>query len=98
MAWTACYFELDVHIAAGGVRVRTDLLVRLFHQRLKQCLRQAAILDLHLDGDAKAATLARTNRGRASYLGIGGVVLLLLGDVVERAAKAGGVARGKEML
>ena len=72
--------------------------MRLFDQRLKQCLRQAAILDLHLDGDAKAATLARTNRGRASDLGVGGVVLLLLGDVVERAAKAGSIARGKEML
>src|SRR5262249_37170772 len=95
---TACYFELDVHIATGGVRVGADLLVRLLDQPLKQCLRQIALLDLHLDGDAKAATLARTDRGRASDPGVGSVVLLLLGDVVERAAKAGGVAGGKEML
>src|SRR5215467_9802311 len=95
---TADYFELDVHIAAGGVRVGADLLVRLFDQLLKKCLRQTAILDLHLDGDAEAATLARTDRGRASDPSVGGGVLLLLGDVVERAAKAGGVARGKEML
>src|SRR5262249_16850783 len=50
---------LEVHrdVAARGVRVRADLLVRLSGQRLQLGPRQAPVLDAHLDRKAEAPLL-----------------------------------------
>src|SRR6266404_8151826 len=80
------------------MRVGADLLVRLAHQALELRLREAAVLDLHLHGDAEAAAVARADGYRAGDLGPGGVALLLLADEIERAAEAGSVAGGEQVL
>src|SRR6185503_19879148 len=48
--------------------------------------------------NAEAAAVARSDRHGAGDLRLRRVALLLLGDVVERAAEAGRVARGEEVL
>src|SRR2546421_2131418 len=80
------------------MRIRADLLVRLVHQALELRLRDATVLDLHLHGEAEAAAVARADSHRAGDFRFGGVALFLLADEIERAAEAGGVAGGKEML
>ena len=76
--------ELHIDVVARGIRVRADLG--------ELGLRQRAVLDRELDGEPEAARLARADRHRRGHLGLGGVLLLLLGDEIERPAEARGVA------
>src|SRR5882672_3756779 len=94
----ADHLECDIHVAARGVRVRADLLVRLAHECGELVLRNALVLYLHLDGDAEAAAVPRADRDSRGDGGLGRIALRLLGDEVERAAEAGGIAGGEEML
>jgi hypothetical protein len=92
-------YDLKQHldIATRGVRIGTDFLMRLFRQSCEIRLRDGPVLDVQLDSEAKAAALARTDRYRTDHLRLGRVLLVLLGNVVERAPEAGGVTRGEEM-
>jgi hypothetical protein len=92
-------YDLKYHfdIATRGVRIGTDFLMRLFRQSCEIRLRDGLVLDVQLDSEAKAAALARTDRYRTDHLRLGRVLLVLLGNVIERAAEAGRVARGEEM-
>src|SRR4029079_5525220 len=58
----------------------------------------ARVLDAHPHRETEPSALARANRHGASDLRARGVALLLLRDEVERAAEAGGVARGEQVL
>jgi hypothetical protein len=51
--------EVDGHVAARGVRVGADLLVRLLGEGGELGRGQALVLHLHIDGDAEAAAVAR---------------------------------------
>jgi transaldolase len=95
---SADHLELHVDVAARGVRIGADLLVRFPGERGEVGLGQRLVLDAHFHRDAEAAAVARTDRHRAGDLRLGGVALLLLGDVVERAAEARRIAGGEEML
>lgn len=53
--------DLYVDVAARGVRVGADLLVRFLGERREFGLRQTGIFDPQLHGDAKTAAVARTN-------------------------------------
>jgi uracil-DNA glycosylase family protein len=90
--------ELDRNIATGGVRIRADLLMRLLGEGRELRLRQALVLDAQAHGEAEAAALARPDRHGAGDLRLARVLLLLLGDEVERAAEASGVSGGEQML
>src|SRR5437764_13982680 len=85
-------FELDGDVPARGVRVGADLLVRLAGQSLQLGLGQARVLDAHLDRQAEAPAVARADRHGAGDPGRRRVLLVLLGDEVERAAEAARVA------
>jgi hypothetical protein len=99
--WTACLtshdLELHVDIAARGVGVGADLLVRLMGQRRQIDLLQAVVLDAQLDRDAEAAALPRADRNRADDFGLGSVLFVLLTDKVKRAAETRGVAGSEKM-
>src|SRR5258706_10806887 len=95
---TADHFKLDVNVVARGMRVGTDLRVRLADQGHEVGLRDAPVLDAHLDCDTEAAAIAGPDADRAGDLRPGRVLLLLFRDVVERAAEAGGVSRREQML
>src|SRR4029077_7359529 len=84
--------------AACGVRVGTDLLVRLARQRGQIGLRQAPILHAHLHCETESAQFARTDRDRTSDARLARVLFLLLADEIERAAETSGIAGGKQML
>ena len=90
--------ELHVDIVACGVRVRADLLVRLLGERRQFRLRHALILDVQLDREPEAAAVARPDRYVGGDARLAGVLLVLLADEVERAAKARGIAGGEQML
>jgi len=90
--------KLNVDVVARGVRVRADLLVRFLRERGELRLRQRAILDLQLDRQPEATRLAGTDAHCRGHLGLAGVLLLALGDEIERAAEARGVAGGEQML
>src|SRR5437867_9049502 len=90
--------ELDGDIVARRVRVRADLLVRLARERGELGLRQALVLHAELHREAEAAAVARADRDCAGDARLRGVLLLPLADEVERAAEAGGVAGGEEVL
>jgi hypothetical protein len=60
--------------------------VRFAHEPLELCLLDTPLFDLHVHGDAKTAAIARASRDRTRDLGLGRVALVLLRDVVERAA------------
>jgi hypothetical protein len=72
--------------------------VRLLGEGGEVGLRQRLVLDAQLHRNAEAAAVARADRHGAGDLRLRRVALLLLGDVVERAAEAGRVARGEEVL
>src|SRR5260370_12879034 len=80
------------------MRVGADLLVRIADQGVERRLLQALVLDPHLDGEAEAAAVARSDRDRTGDGRLRRILLLLLGDEIERAAETGGVAGGEEML
>src|SRR6185312_9972057 len=93
----ADHLEFDVHVVARRVRVGADLLVRLLDQLGELALRQAFVLDAHLHGEPEAATVARPDRDGAGDLGLGGVLLVLLGNEINRTAETGGVAGGEKV-
>src|SRR5260370_4386341 len=80
------------------MRVGTDFLVRFPHERGELGLRNAFILDAHLHRKPEPAASPRAYRHPAGYLGPRRVFLLLLGDEIERAAEAGCVASGEQVL
>ncbi len=53
-----------VDIAAGGMAVGADLLVRLVRERLKLGLRQGVVGHVERDCQAEAARVARADRSR----------------------------------
>src|ERR1700730_15577975 len=87
--------ELHVDVAARGMRIGADLLVRLARQRGQVGLRQAAILDPHLHRQAESAQLARTDRNGTGDSRLARVLFLLFRDEVERTAKTGVAAAGR---
>src|ERR1700722_12309788 len=90
--------DFDVDVAARGVAIGADLLVRLFRERLELRLRQARVGDVEHDGEPEAALLTRAYADSAFHRRFRCVLLVLLGDEVERAAEAGGVAGREQML
>jgi hypothetical protein len=89
---TAGHLECHIDVAARRMRVGTDFLVRFPHEHGEIGLSNALILDVHLHREPKTTVLAHADRCRACYLGRRCVFLLLLGDEIERAAEAGGIA------
>src|SRR6185503_14267344 len=75
-----------------------DFLVGLSGEGLQLGLRQARILDPHLDAQTKAATLARADRHGTGDLSLARVLLVLLGDEVERAPVAGRIPCCEQVL
>src|SRR3984957_9229329 len=90
--------QLHVDVAARRVAIGADLLVRLFRQRLKYRLRQARVGHVEHDRQTEAALLARSDGDGAFHRRFRSVLFVLLGDEVERAAEAGGVAGGEQVL
>src|SRR5271163_657999 len=90
--------NLDVDIAARRVAIGADFLVRLFRHRLKLRLRQAWVGHVEHDREAEAAFFAWADGDGAFHRRLRRVLFVLLGDEVERAAEAGGVAGGEQML
>src|SRR5262249_48787232 len=88
--------ELDGDVAARGVRVGADFLVRLFREGLQLGPGEAAVLDAHLDRQPEPPGVPRADRHGAGDLGRGGVLLVLLRHVVQGAAEAGRVAGGEQ--
>ena len=91
-------FQLHVDIAAGGVRIGTDLLVRLGRQRRQVGLRKTLVLDVQLDCKAEPTGFARTDRHRAGDPRLRCILAMLLADEVEGAAEASRVTGGEQML
>src|SRR5258706_380299 len=91
-------FERDGRIAARRVRVGANLLVRFAHEPLELRLLDAPLFDLHAHGDAEAAAFAWASRDRTGDFGPGCIALVLLRDVVERAAEARGITGREEVL
>jgi hypothetical protein len=60
--------------------------VRVAHESLELHLLDTFLFDLHVRGDAKTAAITRAGRDRTRNLGLGRIALVLLRDVVERAA------------
>src|SRR5258708_36353485 len=80
------------------MRIGADLLVCFAHERGELVVRQALVLDPHLDRDPEAAAFTRADRDGASDLRVRRIAFALLRHEVERAAEAGGIAGGKQML
>src|SRR5258708_2335681 len=97
-ALTADRLERDIHVAARRMRVGTDFLMCLLHEHGEIGLSDALILDTNLHREPKTTALAHADRYRACYLGPRRVFLILLGDEIERAAEAGRVACGEQVL
>src|SRR5579883_367535 len=88
----ARHLELHVDIPSRRMGVGADLLMRLAGETRELGLRQALVFDLKLDGEAEAAAVARADRHGTGDPRLGRILLLLLGDEIERAAEAGGIA------
>jgi hypothetical protein len=95
---TADHLEGDIDAAACRTRVGTDFLMCVAHEHGEIGLCNALTLDAHLHREPKTAFLAHANRCRACCLGRRGVFLFLLGDEIERAAEAGRIACGEQVL
>src|SRR5579883_744020 len=80
------------------MRIGANFLVRLIGERLQFGRRQAAVDDMQLHCEAEAAGLARADRDRAGRGRLARVLLMALGDEVERAAETGRIAGRKKML
>jgi len=70
--------------------------VRFAHEPLKLRLLDAPLFDLHAHGDAETAAFAWASRDRTGDPGPGCIALVLLRDVVERAAEARGITGREE--
>src|SRR5262249_2275243 len=78
--------------------IGADLLVRFLDECGEIGFPDGPVPAPHSYCQTETATLARTYRHRASHLGTGGVLLLLFGNEVERAAETGRVTRGEQVL
>jgi hypothetical protein len=90
--------EGHVYIPAGGVRIRTNLGMGLLDEPLKVSLRKGLVFDVHPHCKAKAAPFARADGDSTRHLGLARILLVLLTDEVQGAAKASRIASGEEML
>jgi hypothetical protein len=90
--------KLHIDIAARGVRIRADLLVGFFGERLQLRLRQSRIFYVQLYRQPEAARIARPDRHVGSDARFAGIFLVLFTDEVERAAETGRIAGGEKML
>src|SRR6185437_6916336 len=92
--------DLDLHvdIVARGVRIGTDLLVRFLGECRQLGSQQARILHLELDRKPEPAAVARADRYLGGDTRLACILLVLFADEVERAAEAGGIAGGKQVL
>src|SRR5262245_37713430 len=85
---TADHLKIDLYVPAHRVRVGANLGMSFLDELLELGLRHTLIVNTQLDGQTKAATLARTDRNRTGHLGLACILLVLLGDKVEGTAKA----------
>ena len=81
-----------------GVRIRTNLSVGLLDELLKFPLRKRLVFHVHPDRKAKTTSFARADRNSTRHLCLACVLLVLLTDEIESAAKASGIASGEQML
>src|SRR6266404_5174842 len=79
------HFERDVHVAANGMRIRAELLMRFLDERGELGLRETLVLDTHLHGETETAAFARADRHGAGDLRLRRVALPLLRHEVERS-------------
>src|SRR5215470_18833348 len=85
-------FKRDFDVVARGMGIGADLFMRFPNKSGELCLDDALVLDVYLHREAETAALARTYAHGASHLGLGRVFLLRLGNEIECAAEAGGIA------
>jgi hypothetical protein len=83
---------LDVDISASGVRIGTDLFVGFPSERVQLRLRKVFVFNMKLHSKTKPAKVAWANADIRSNASVGGVLLVLLGDVIESTPEAGGVS------
>jgi hypothetical protein len=88
---------LDVDISASGVRIGTDLFVGFPSERVQLRLRKVFVFNMKLHSKTKPATVAWANADIRSNASVGGVLLVLLGDVIESTPEAGGVSGRKSL-
>lgn len=88
--------EDDLHVAAGGVRVGTDL-VRLLGQPFGGGPVDARKVDLEPGAEAEAAALKPAEGDVGNDLGVGRVDLLAGRDDLERGVEARRIPRGEEL-
>src|SRR4051794_13543065 len=79
------------------MRIRADLFVRFLREGCELGLGKALVLDVQLHGKSEAAALAWPDRDGARDRRTVRILLVLLGDEVERAAEAGGVTGRKKI-
>ena len=90
--------EGDVNVAARCMRIGADLFVSFLNEARQLGLRQAFVLDAHLNGEPEAAAVARADGCGTCHPGFARILLVLFRDEVEGAAEAGGVARREQVL
>ena len=61
---TSDHFERDVHVVACGMRIGTDLFMRLPDERGELGLREALVLDAHLHRETETTCAGRLSRRR----------------------------------
>ncbi len=96
-ALTPADFDSNVDITAGGMGIRAYLLVRFPDQRFQLRLRMALVFDVNFYGDTKTAGFAGPDRRAARHYRLRGVLLILFGDIIQRAPETGRVTGGKQM-
>jgi hypothetical protein len=94
----ADYLKCNLHIASRRVGVGADFFVRLPHERVQFVLRNVRVLDAHLNGNAKATTLAFADGDGAGNLGLCGDALFLSRHEIKRSPEASSLAGGEKML
>lgn len=92
------YLEGHVYIPARGVRIGTNLGMGLLDELLKFSLRKGLVFHVHPDRKAKTTSFARADGDGTCHVCLACVLLMLLADQVESAAKASGIASGEQML
>src|ERR1700733_730382 len=90
--------QAHIHVAAGGVGVRT-YLVSLLHQRLRIGAGNAGQVDSEFDRQAKAAGRARSDADRGGHRRVRGHLWAALrSNEFHRANEAGGITGSKQLL
>jgi hypothetical protein len=69
--------------------------MRFSGERVQFCLREALVLDMKLHSKTESAAVAWADTDIRRDTSVGGVLLVLLGDVIESPTEAGGVS-GRE--